>query len=190
MTPEPAGAPSESADGRLICLGGNEPPDVSGSTLTLPGWVRTFADPTNSGGAPPAVRAEAFDPSGVSIGTAFSDTVNGRLLISVPVRPAGFEGWVSVHADGFLDVTIFSSLRYTNTAVAGWVWLTTAEERDAVAAAASVALEPGTGILIGAVHDCDVFGSGNVVIRHGTSTDGVVYFTGFDPDPALTFTDA
>ena len=190
LTPEPLGAPTASADGRLTCLGTNVPADVVGTSITLAGWTRTLADPTNSGGVQPAARAEAFDPTGVSLGTAFSDTGNGRLAISVPSRSSGFEGWVEITADGFLDTAFYSSHRYTNNEIAGWVWLTTAAERDANAAVASVTVEAGTGILVGAIHDCDVFGTANVVIRYGGRTDGVVYFDRFAPAPGATFTDA
>lgn len=191
LSPEPAGAPTESADGRLSCLGSNEPLDAVGTGITLPGWARTLADPTNTGDAQPAARVDVFDASGAPLGTAFSDTSNGRVAVSVSVRSAGFDGWVEITATGYIDMTFFSSRRITSDAVAGWVWLTTPEERDSHAAASSITLEAGTGILVGAVHDCVVFGTANVVIRYGGDrTDGVVYFNGFDPAPGDTFTSA
>jgi len=190
LDPEPAGAPSDSADGRLTCLGSNTPTPPAGTNLTLPGWVRAFSDPTNSGGVQPAAQAEAFDPTGLSLGTAFSDTGNGRVAINVPIRSAGFDGTVTVSAAGFVTTTLASSHAYTtNNSVAGWVWFATPDEQTAQATAAGVTLEAGKGVVVGAVHDCDVFGVANAVIRYGTRTDGVVYYEGFDPASGRTFTD-
>ena len=189
LDPEPAGAPTELAEGRLSCLGKNKKPPPDGTNLVLPGWARMLSDPTNTSGAQPEAQAEAFDADGVSLGTGFSNTGNGRTAISVPIRSAGFEGHVRVTADGYLPTALYSSHPYTSTAVAGWVWMATPDEVAMHATTAGVTVEAGKGILAGAVHDCDVFGVANAVIRHGDSTDGVIYYEGFAPGTG-TFTAA
>ena len=66
---------------------------------------------------------------------------------------------------------------------------TDAELAD-LASDAGESIVAGTGVLIGAVHDCDVLGVANAVVRAGGSTDGVIYFDAFNPAPELTFTGA
>jgi hypothetical protein len=193
LEPEPAGAPTALADGRLTCLGDNAPDPAVGPVLGLPGWVRTYADPTNSGGVQPAAQVEAFDENGLSIGAAFADTGNGRVSVTVPVRAEGFGGSVLVTATGFIPTRFFTSRPVTGTEAAGWAWLVTEAERDQLAVDAGVVLDPAQGIVVGAIHDCDVFGVGATVIRIGGatgSTDGVVYFDAFAPVPGDTFTAA
>lgn len=189
LTPEPAGAPTAIAEGRLSCLGRNAPPDPEGSNLTLPGWIRAWADPTNSGMMQPEARVEAFTSGGVSLGESFSDTRTGRLALNVPIPPTGFEGTVVAEADGFVTTRFFSSRAVTNTDVAGWAWMVTPAERDSIATDAGVSQAAGSGIVVGAIHDCDVFGVANAVIRFGGSTSGVVFFSDFAPAPERTFSD-
>jgi hypothetical protein len=189
LDPEPSGAPSDAADGRLSCLGSNAPEPASGTNLTLPGWVRALADPANTGGVQPTAEVDVLDPTGLSLGMAFSDTSNGRVAVQIPTRASGFEGTVVVTADGYVTTTLASSHAYTSTSTAAWVWLPTPDERTSLAEAAGVTVEAGKGIVVGAVHDCDVFGVANAVIRWNGSTDGVVYFEGFTPVGSRTFTD-
>jgi len=195
LTPEPAGAPDDIANGldpegrsTLGCLGRNTPDPPSGSSLTLPGWVRTLADPENDGEVQPAAGAQAFDEDGTLVGAAFSDIGSGRIAVTVPIRPIGFIGSVSVHADGYVDQRFVSSRAITGTAAAGWTWLVTQEELETLASEAAVELEAGTGTLVGSVHDCDVFGVANAVIRVDGSTDGVFFFDAFALAPERTYT--
>lgn len=195
LEPEPAGAPDDIADGldrdgrtTLGCLGRNEPDPPEGTNLLLVGWARTLADPANDGEAQPSAQAEAFDETGASVGMAFSDTGNGRVTITVPVRETGFLGSIQVQSDGFVDQRFRSSRPVTGTTAAAWTWLVTQAELDGMAADASVELEGGTGILVGSVHDCDVFGVANAVIRAGGSTEGVFFFDEFAVAPERTFT--
>jgi hypothetical protein len=175
LDPEPAGAPVDVADGfdlqdrtTLGCLGHNQPEAPSGLSLQLPGWVRTFADPANAAKNPddtpvgqPAAEGEAFNEDGLSVGSAFSDTANGRIAITVPIRETGFLGSTVV----------------TSTIRAGWTWLVTQEEVDTLATAAGLEADPEKGVLVGSVHDCQGFGVANAVIRYAeTTTDGVFYF--------------
>jgi hypothetical protein len=195
LDPEPATAPDEVADGldldgrtTLGCLGRNEPDPPDGANLLLLGWVRTLADPANDGETQPPAEAEAFDETGASVGLAFSDTGNGRITITVPIRETGFLGAVEVRSDGFVDQRFASSRPVTGTAAAGWTWLVTQADLDGIATDAAVELEAGTGVLVGSVHDCDVFGVANAVIRAGGSTEGVLFFDGFVLAPERTFT--
>lgn len=195
LDPEPAGAPDEVGDGldpdgrsTLGCAGNNAPDPPGGSTLTLPGWVRTFADPSNDADLQPAGQGQAFDESGTMVGAAFSDTSNGRIAISVPIRDTGFVGTILVTADGYLDQRFASSRPVTGTAAAGWTWLVTQDEVDTLATEAGVEADPAKGIVVGAVHDCDVFGVANAVVRVAGSTEGIVYFDDFAAAPERTFT--
>ena len=195
LEPEPADAPTAVADGldpddrsTLSCAGDNSPDPPDGSSLALVGWVRALADPANAAHATPAAEAEAFDENGESLGSAFSDTGNGRVAVTIPIRESGFVGSVVVAAETYLEQRFSSSRPVTNTAAAGWTWLVTQDEIDALAAETAVDVDPAKGIVVGAVHDCDVFGVANAVVRVGNETAGVVYFDAFSAAPALTFT--
>ena len=190
LTPEPAGAPSALAQGRLTCLGNNEAPIPAGSNLTLPGWVRTFADRTNTSGVQPSARADVINPEGVSLGVAFSDSANGRVAVTVPIPMTGFTGHVLVTSDGFQDVNLYSSRPYATTGYAAWVFLLTQAELDTAATEAAETLDPSLGVLVGSVHDCDIFGIENAVVRVANDTAAVVYFDDFALAPERTFTDA
>lgn len=187
LEPEPAGAPIAIADGRLSCLGNNAPTPPAGRNLTLPGYTRALADPGNTTGAQPPASVEAFDSMG-SLATAFASTSDGRVAVTVPIEATGFDGWVRVTAAGFVPTSLYSSRPYTSDAVAGWAWMPTPAEVTEHATMAGTAVTPGQGTLVGAVHDCDVFGVANAVIRYAGRTDGVVYYDGFAPSSALTFT--
>lgn len=194
LDPPPAGAPDALAGGRLGCLGDNAPAPPTSTNLTLPGWVRTVADPDNSGEVQPSAFVEAFDPTGLSLGSGYSNNHDGRVAVTVPISDVGFEGEVVIEPmasfEGeYIEQHFFTSRPYTDTAVAAWVWLFTVEERDTMATDAGVTIEAGTGILSGAVHDCDVFGVDNAVIRWGERTDGVLYVEDFSPATGRTFTD-
>ena len=186
LEPEPAGSPDEVADGldlegrsTLSCAGNNAPDPPSGATLTLPGWVRTFEDPTNEQCAQPSARAEVFDENDFSLGAADSDAVNGRVAVTIPIRETGFVGSVVVDAGAdYLSQRFVSSRPVTGTALAGWVWLVTQDEVDGLADEAGVTLDSGKGIVVGAVHDCNGVGVAGAVVRWDGQTDGVVYLAG------------
>lgn len=205
LDPEPAGAPDDVADGldeqgqtTLGCLGDNAPEAPSASHVTLPGWIMSWADPSNHAETPPDAAAEVYDEAGSWLASSASDMVSGRIAITVPVREIGFIGTVMVRpidaADGYLQQRFVSSRPVTDTDQAGWTWLVTREEIDAMAAQAGVEIDPAKGIVAGAVHDCDGFGVANAVIRHAASTEGVFHFDeGGDPiafalAPGRTFT--
>lgn len=192
LEPEPSGSPTEvvgagSVDFEISCLGDNSQPDPGNTNLTLPGWIRDWNDPANEGRVQPAADAEAFDEVG-TLGTSSSDTVTGRIAISVPIEEEGFVGTVRVTAQDYLEHHFRVSRPVTMTKTAGWVWLLRQSDVDAVAAEAGVEVEPGEAIVVGAVHDCLGFGYSNAIIRWGERTDGVVYFDGFAPAPERTFT--
>lgn len=193
LSPEPAGAPDEAADGldedgrtTLGCLGHNVPAPPEVGHLTLPGWIRSFADPANVRETPPDGAAVAYDEAGVWIASAASDSVSGRVAVGVPIGEAGFIGRVVVKAPGFVDQSFVSSRPITNVARAGWSWLVSPTEVDDLATAAAVELDPAQGIVVGAVHDCRGFGVANAVIRVGDRTDGVVFFAE-DAGPPVSF---
>jgi len=205
LVPEPPGAPEEVADGTdeegrttLGCLGRNAPDPPEAAHVTLLGWVRAWADPTNTADRSPDAAVEAFDETGTWLASAASDIVSGRLAMTVPIREAGFLGSVMVHpvneADGYWHQRFVWSLPVTGTTMAGWSWLVTADEIASLAATAGVEIDPDRGILAGAVHDCDGFGVANAVIRWGDRTDGVEHLVqrgdpaAFDLEPGLTFT--
>ncbi len=189
LDPEPAGSPTALAEGRLSCLGNNAPPAPIGLNLTLPGYARALADPGNAMGATPSTNVEAFDATG-SLGNSFASSSDGRIAFIVPVDRTGFRGWVRATAIGLVPTTLYSSRPYTTSETAGWVWLPTAAELTTHATMAGKTIMPGQGILVGAVHDCDVFGVANAVIRYAGRTEGVTYYDGFAPSTALTFTGA
>lgn len=189
LDPEPAGAPTDLANApptRLSCLGHNAPVAPQAATLTLPGWVRALKDPQMA--AQPAAHVEAFDESGMAVGSAFSDTGSGRVAVTVPILGKGFVGTVKATADGYVDQTFASSRPVTTTEAAGWAWMATQEELTALATDAGKTLDPAKGIVTGAVHDCVIFGVANAVVRVGGATDGVSYFDGFALAPMRTFT--
>lgn len=190
LVPEPAGAPTATADGRLSCLGRNEPDPPSGNAIELTGYVRVLDDPT-AAAEPPQATVTAFSEGGAELGTAFSDaTKSGRVAVTVPVSQDGFTGYVVASMEGLLDARFFSSLPITTTEISGWAWLATQAEVDALAAELGVTLEPGKAIVIGAVHDCDTFGVANAVVQINGSTDGIYYVSGFSPAAGDTFTTA
>jgi hypothetical protein len=174
-------------DFEISCLGDNTQPEPDGTNLTLPGWIRDWNDPTNEGGVQPAADAEAYDEVS-TLGTAPSDTVSGRIAISVPVEPTGFVGTVRVTADDYLEQHFRVSRPVSTTSTAGWMWLVKQSDVDAVATAAGIEVDPDRAIVAGAVHDCLGFGYSNAIIRWGDRTDGVLYFDGFAPAPERTFT--
>lgn len=183
LDPEPPGAPVEMVDGRISCVGDNEPAEPAAASLELTGWVRTWNDP-EADDLPPSFEVEALSPSGSSLGTAFSNPnpgQDGRVAVTVPVTDAGFIGHVMITADGYVPVRFHNSLPITNTDFGGWVWAVTQEDVDQIAADAGVTLEADTGILVGAIHDCDSFGMANGVVVVDDSAEGVYYVEGWDP---------
>ncbi len=189
LDPEPPGAPTAMVDGRITCVGDNEPPDPSAATLELTGWVRTWDDP-EAEGLPPSFEVEAFSPSGSSLGAAFTNPnpgQDGRVAVTVPVTDDGFVGHVMITAEGYVPVRFHNSLPITNTDFGGWVWAITAEEVQDVADDLGVVLEADTGILVGAIHDCDSFGMSNGVVVVDDSAEGVYYVEGWDPVDSRSF---
>ena len=190
LDPEPPGAPTAMVDGRISCVGDNEPPEPSAASLELTGWVRTWADP-EADGIPPSFQIEAFSPSGSSLGVAFTNPnpgQDGRVAVTVPVTDEGFVGWVMVSLDGYVPTRFHSSRPVTNTDFGGWVWAVTEADIQGIADDVGVTLEAGTGHLIGAVHDCDSFGMSNAVLVVDDSTEGVYFVEGWDPTDTRTFT--
>jgi hypothetical protein len=189
LEPEPVGAPTAMVDGRISCVGDNEPPSPSASSLELTGWVREWADP-EADEVPSAFQVQAFDPNGNSVGVAFTNPSpgqDGRVAVTVPVTDEGFVGYVEITHDDFVTVRFHNSRPITNTDFAGWAWAVTEADVEQIALDAGVTLEPGTGILVGAVHDCDSFGMSNVVLVVDDSTDGVYWVEGWDPVDSRTF---
>lgn len=184
LSPEPEGAPTETADGRLSCAGNNAPEEMTGTTVQLLAYVRLYSDPDNDAETVPAAQVEAFDETGLSIGTSFSDTSNGRVSMSVSVRSGGFTGSVAVTLDGYIDWVFSSSRAFTpprsDEPPSGWAWLLTPAELDDFATDLEITQTEGNGLLVGAVHDCDGFGVGAAVVVIDDETDGVIYFD----DPA------
>ena len=182
---DPPGAPSDVADGRLNCLGQAATTGSAGA-LELTGYVRTLADP--DGLQPvPAATVEAFTPDGTSLGSAGVDvTKRGRVSLSVPVKATGFDGYAVASYAGYLNWRLQSSRPKVTTDVDGWAFLATQAEIDARASAVGVTTAVGTGLLVGAVHDCDGFGVANAVVIVGTQT--VRYIEGFDVAASRNFT--
>lgn len=189
LDPEPPGAPEGMVDGRLTCLGDNASPPAVSTTLELTGWVRRWADP-EAEEEPPATQVEAFSPSGTSLGVAFTNPSpgqDGRVAVTVPITSDGFSGYVMITHDGYVPVRFHNSRPVTNTDFSGWIWLATQDEIEQVAAGLGLEIEAGTGILVGASHDCDAFGMSNVVVQVDGSTDGIYYVEGWDPVASRTF---
>ncbi len=184
-----AGAPTELAGGRLSCLGDNAPDPAPDSVLQLTGYVRRLADPDDDDEATPAATVEVFSADGVSLATGFADpTKAGRVAISVPVSLEGWDGRALVTHDGYIDWWFEASRSVTDTAISGWAWLTTPEERDSLAADLGVVLEESKGVLVGAVHDCDAFGIEFAVITVDGELDRALFVEGFAPVDGRTFT--
>lgn len=185
------GAPTESVDGpstRLTCLGDNQPESPTDSVLQLTGYVRTLADPDADEEVPSAT-VEAFAADGTSLVTGFADpSKSGRVAVSVPVTDAGWTGYAIASHDGYMSWRFQSSRAVTSTAVNGWAWLTTTAERDALADDLGVTVEADTGILVGTVHDCDVFGTEFAVVTVDGDRSGVYYIEGFAPVEGRTWT--
>lgn len=181
-------APTEVVDGRMTCIGKGGVPGAAGA-LEVNGYVRTLADPEAKKEVP-AAKVEVFLPDGTSIGTGFADSTKaGRVAISVPVKATGFEGYSVVSQGGFLDWRLSSSRPITTTDIAGWAWLSTQDEINSRAKALGFELKAGTGILVGAVHDCDGFGVANAVVVVGSSSSNLVYYMeGFDIAAARPYT--
>lgn len=187
LVPAPPGAPTEPADGRLTCLAA-EAQTTTANALELTGYVRTLADP-NAEQATPEAKVEVFDSAGLSLGASFSDPAKaGRVSVSVPVPKTGWAGYAEVSADGFMDYRFQTSNRVVDTAFSGWAWMTTQEGLGTRADAADVTLDATTGILYGAIHDCDGFGVANVLIQVSGSSDGVYFVEGFDVSTSRTWT--
>ena len=184
---DPAGAPTAIVDGRLNCLG---QPGIAGSAgaLELTGYVRTLADPDAKKPLPQAT-VEAFMQDGTSLATAGIDiTKGGRVSLTVPVKASGFDGYAIARYPGYLDWRLQSSRVKTTTDFDGWAFLTTQAEVDSRATAIGLTPAAGSGLVVGAVHDCDGFGVANVVISLGGGTQVVRYIEGFDISPTRTFT--
>lgn len=188
LTPEPVGAPTGVVDGRLTCLGDNDPGDPIGGAVELTGYARSLDDPT-ADEEPPEFDIEVFGPTGNSLRTGFSLPGNdGRVTISVPIDDGGFDGYAEVSADGFVDLRFQSSRPVTTSETNGWGWLATQDELDAIADGLGTTLDPSMGILVGSSHDCDSFGMDNVVIVVDGATDGIFYVEGFEPVDGRTYT--
>jgi len=190
LTPEPTGAPTAVADGRLTCMGSNTPDPADPGTLELTGYVRTLADP-GATAEPPAVEVEAFSAGGAPIGSAFSDpSKDGRIAVSVPVQAEGFTGYVLVDDAAYLPYRFQSNRATTSTSVNGWAWLVTQADVDQWATDLGITYDSSRGVLIGSIHDCVNFGIGATVLQVDGETGGVFYSSGFDAAVGDTFTDA
>lgn len=188
LDPEPAGAPVDVTDGRLTCVGNNAPTAPVGGAVELTGYVRTLADP-GAASAPPAAQIAVFDADGNALGTTFADpSKDGRVAITVPVPDTGFTGWVLVTDVDHLDWRFRTSRPVTSSAVDGWTWLVTPDERDAKAAELGVTPAATDGVLIGVVHDCDGFGVANVIVVVDGDPTGILYTEGFDLSTTRTYT--
>lgn len=185
--PDFATAPAAAIDGRQTCLGQAAPAGAAGA-LELTGYVRTLADP-DALQPVPAATVEAFLPDGTSLGSVGADvTKAGRISISVPVKATGFVGYGVVTQAGYLDWRLQSSLPKTNTDLDGWAFLTTQDEVNSRASTLGLTPSAGSGILVGAVHDCDGFGVSNAVITLSVAGQNVFYIEGFDVAADRTFT--
>lgn len=183
------GAPTQTVgDARLGCLG-KAPKPATGGALELTGYVRALADP-GAKQPPPLAEVVARAPDGSELGKGGSDVgKGGRVSVSVPVKPSGFVGSVTVTAAGFLDWTLQVSRPVTASALDGWAWLTKPDEAAARAKAFNVVLDPQLGLLVGAVHDCEAFGIPNAMVRLTNLPDALPYFVeGFNLVGGRTFT--
>jgi len=190
LDPEPAGAPTSLADGRLTCLDNNAPADPTGAAVELTGYVRTFADPAASAD-PPAAQVEAFTATGTSLATGFADSAkDGRISVSVPIGDDGFTGYVKVTDAAYLPYRFQTNRGVTQAEANGWTWLVTQAEVDSMATDLGVTQSAGNGIVVGSVHDCDNFGVAATVVQVNGETDGVFYTAGFTVSDSATYTDA
>lgn len=188
LSPEPAGAPTQLADGRLGCMGSNAPDPADPGTLELTGYVRTLADP-GATAEPPAVEVAAFTSSGAPLGSAFADpSKDGRIAVSVPVQEEGFTGYLEISDAAFLPYRFQSNRAVTSTDVDGWAWLVTQAEVDQWATDLGVTYDSSRGVLIGSIHDCVNFGIGAAVLQIDGETDGVFYVSVLDAAPGDTYT--
>ncbi len=188
LDPEPAGSPTDAVDGRLSCLDQYKIAAPSGTALELTGYVRTLADP-DAATEPPEATIEVFSAGGSSLGSAFSDASReGRSAVSVPIDDEGYTGYAMITADGYLPERFEVSIPVTDSTQSGWAFLATAAERDAVAADLGATVGAGDGVLVGSVHDCDGFATGNVLVTVDRVADGVLYVEGFAPVASRTWT--
>jgi hypothetical protein len=189
LTPEPPGAPSQTAEGRLTCLGNNAPAPPDTSVIELTGYVRTYADPI-AAAAPPAAAIEAFTATGTSLGSGFADPAkDGRVALSVAIQDEGFTGYVMITQSGFADYRFVTNRPVTRPEANGWTWLLTTAELDAAATALGTTIDPARGQVIGSVHDCDNFGIQYAVVTVAGSSDEIAYVDTFTVGPTRTFTD-
>ncbi len=187
LDPEPAGAPTGVVDGRLTCLGDNAPPDPIGGAVELTGYARALSDVTAED-EPPEFEVEIVSASGTTLETVVSNVGNdGRVTVTVPIPDTGFEGWAMITADTYVDLRFQSSRPVTDTGFSAWAWLATQAELDAAAADVGETLAAGTGVLVGASHDCDGFGMENVVIVVDGDAEAAYYVEGFEAVDTRTF---
>ncbi|HTM19559.1 MAG TPA: hypothetical protein VL172_03595, partial [Kofleriaceae bacterium] len=185
LDPEPAGAPTATVDvsqPELTCMGVVETP-ATGSAVELTGYVRTLADPT-AVSPPPAARVDVYTPAGSVLGFNFADaSKQGRVAVPVSfaVGDGGYIGYAVVTMDGYLDYRFQTNRLVTDSDFDGYTWLVTQAEVDAWAAGAGVTVDPGNGILLGSILDCQAFALENVVIQVAGATDGVRYPDGPTP---------
>ena len=208
---EPAGAPPPSATAgylevkvenasRLTCLATDYLPEAGSSTVTLPGYVRSLADPGAKGGASsiPEVVIQLFGADGIQLAPdQFPDKAKkGRVAISVglPDKEQGFAGhaWLKSQPEAgepkeFLDYRFQVSRPVKSTSFAAWAWMTTQTEVDE-RAKALVEVQPDQGIVFGAVHDCDGFGVPNAIVLVDGEAADVYYVEGFEIEKSRTYT--
>jgi hypothetical protein len=185
LDPEPAGAPAETvqaSDPDLGCLGVAETP-APGTAGELTGYVRTLADPTAMSPPPPA-RVEAYTPAGSLLGFNFADaSKQGRVAVPVAFAAGdgGFVGYAVVTMDGYLDYRFQTNRLVAAADFNGYAWLVTPAEVDTWATTLGITVDPGKGILLGSMLDCQAFALENVVIQVAGATDGVGYPQGPTP---------
>lgn len=198
LTPEPPGAPSALADGRLTCLGNNPSPPSSSNQVVLPGWIRYYTDPTAGKKVTPAARVEAFSTSGASLGVSFASKTDGRVEVTVPIASNGWTGHVEATCDaactgtaqGLVEYDFWTNRVYTQPEVAGWAWMISHDDLTALAAKNMVTVDDSKAIAAIGVHDCDHFGIGNAVVEVNGSVSGGIYLEGFDVAPGKAYSAA
>ncbi len=174
--------------GRFTCLGDNEPAAPEGDTIVLSGYVRALSDP---GAIQLTLEAplEVFGADGASVGNTASDpSDSGRVAVTVSVDDAGFAGWANITHSGYLDLRLASSRAATSSELTAWAFMITPEEADAETVALGLSRDPGLGVVVGSVHDCDGFGSDNAVVTLNGAPDDVAYVSGFSLSPTATYT--
>ena len=188
LSPEPAGSPTEAVKGRLECHRKNDPGPATAAAVELNGYVRVLADPTAKKD-PPAAKVEIFDAAGTFLDDAYADpTKSGRISVSVPVPKSGFRGHARVTFKGYVPTRFTSSRPTTRGDLAGWVWMATEAELEARAKALSTTLDKGKGVLLGSVHDCDLFGIENAIVTVDGEAAATRYTEGFELSASRTFT--